>query len=82
MMTHQRVARRGAIALHHVEHARRNARFEGQLAQTVGGQRGEFRHLQHRGVTQRETGRDLPVAVINGTFHGDTSAQTPTGCEV
>ena len=50
MMTHQRVARRGAIALHYVQHARRNARLQRQLAQTVGGQRGEFRHLQHRGI--------------------------------
>ena len=50
MMTYQRVARRSAIALHHVEHARRNARLQRQLAQTVSGQRGEFRHLQHRGI--------------------------------
>jgi hypothetical protein len=25
-------------------------------------------------------GATFQVAVINGTFHGDTSAQTPTGC--
>ncbi len=25
-------------------------------------------------------GATFQVAVMNGTFHGDTSAQTPTGC--
>ena len=49
-MPHQRIACRRAVALHHVEHARRNTRLQGELAQTVGGQRGELGHLQHRGI--------------------------------
>ncbi len=80
MMAHQRVAGGGAIALHHVEHASRDPGFQRQLAQTIGGQRRQLGHFQHRGIPSARHGATFQVAVTNGTFHGDTSAQTPTGC--
>ena len=60
MMAHQRVAGGGAIALHHVEHASRDPGFQRQLAQTIGGQRRQLGHFQHRGIPQRQARRHLP----------------------
>ena len=60
MMTNQRIPCGCAVALYHVQHACRNTGFQRQLTQAVSGQRGEFRHLQHRGIAQRQTRRDLP----------------------
>ncbi|MPM99776.1 hypothetical protein SDC9_146970 [bioreactor metagenome] len=49
-----------AIAMHHVQHARRNARFQRQFAQTRRRHGRELAHLEHGGVAERKTGRDLP----------------------
>ena len=57
---HQRLAGLLAVAVHDVQHAGGNARFQRQFAQPRGGQRRQLAHLQHRGVAEREAGRDLP----------------------
>ena len=59
---HQRLAGVVAVAVHDVQHARRDAGFQRQLAQPRRGQRRQLAHLQHRGVAERQAGRDLPGA--------------------
>lgn len=59
MMAHQRVAGGGAVALHHIEYASRDPGFQRQLAQTIGGQRRQLGHFQHRGIPQRQARRHL-----------------------
>ena len=49
-----------AVAVHDVQHAGRNAGLERQLAEARGRERRQLAHLQHRGVAEREAGRDLP----------------------
>ena len=63
-----------AVAVHHVQHARRDAGFQRQLAQPRRVIGDSFAHLQHRGVAEREAGATFQVAVMNGTFHGEISA--------
>ncbi|MNE38018.1 hypothetical protein D3C80_1318970 [compost metagenome] len=59
-MADQGVTGGGAVALHHVEHAGRDAGFQSQTAQLVGGQRRQLGHLQYRGVAQCQARRGLP----------------------
>jgi Mg-chelatase subunit ChlD len=68
-----------AVAVHDVEHARRDAGLQRQLAQARGGQRRQLAHLQHRRVAEGQAGATFQVAVMKGTFHGLISAHTPTG---
>ena len=78
MMTNQRIACGCAVALYHVQHARRNTGFQRQLTQAVSGESSDI--FSTAVLPSARHGATFHVAVINGTFHGDTSAQTPTGC--
>ena len=59
-MRHQGLARVLAVAVHEVEHACGNARFQGQLAQAGGAQRRQLAHFEHGGVAKGQAGRDFP----------------------
>ena len=78
-VTHQRIARIGAIALHHVQHAGRNACLQRQHAELVGGQRRQLDIFSTAVLPSARHGAVFQVAVMKGTFHGETNAHTPTG---
>ncbi len=75
MVAYQRIARRRAVARTTFSTPAGILCLQRQLAQPVGSQRRQLGHFEHRGVAQRRARRDFfRVAVINGTFHGDTIA--------
>ena len=59
-MLAQRLADLGAVAVHDVEHAGRDAGLERELAEARRGERRQLAHLQHRGIAEGERRRDLP----------------------
>ena len=79
-MAHQRVAGFRAMAVHDVEHALGHAGLQRQPAEPVGGHGRQLRHLQHRVLPSARQGATFQVAVISGTFQGEISPHTPTGC--
>ncbi len=56
----QRLARLRTIAVDDIEHAGGDSRLQGELPETGRGERGQFAHLQHRGIAERERGRHFP----------------------
>ena len=53
-------ARRVAVAVHHVEDARRDAGLDEEVAHHEAGERGLLRELHHHGAAHRDRGGDLP----------------------
>ena len=81
-VTGERLADPG-VALHHVEHARRHARFEVDLRQSRRGEGGELGRLEHHRVAAGERRRRLPARdldrVVPRADPGADAQRLPSG---
>lgn len=66
-----------AEARHHVQHAFRHPRLQGQLGQAQGGERRPLGRLEHHRVAGGQAGASFQAAMSSGKFHGTTAPITP-----